>query len=173
MLELITIFLFSVSLRSANLSESNIPFDYEFAFGLKGDYNRASLLYERENGRLYNAFDVRLKYGYVDFSAYQKTAKKINSQRLSVLYPVGKLSGGATYSFKAWGDPQLLATISYKGKHVTAFYSKGRDREEAAAEFGKTFKTTEKISLKPLLVFKNYNGKTFWQSKIQIEFKLN
>ena len=166
------ILLLSLSFRSANID--NVPFDYEMIGGLKGKNNKVSLMFERENGRRYYGRDVFFSKDYVEFAEYVKTAKDINNQRLSFLFPKYEwLSLGYTISGRDWTTFRNLLTVKIKRKYILLMYSRNDNHRDIEGKISYEKRISKHVILKPLIVYRQYDKKMFWQSKIQLEINFN
>ncbi len=167
-MEYLLILLFSFSIRTANIE--NQHFDYEYIGGIKDKNNRISFLYERENGRKYYGRDILFRYKYFEFNDYVKTAKKINSQKISFLYPKWKYTKiGFSYSLKEWKDSNVLLTALYRRKFCEIRYSRGFGREHIDIDLKKDINITPRLNLVPLISIRKYDDNLFYQFKIIIE----
>ena len=166
------ILLLSLSFRTANLPDC--PFDYQVVTGLKGKTNLITFEAERENGRYYWGQETIYKRGKIEFSSFVKTAKDINSQKISYLYPVkkisDKLSFGYEYAFQGFSNPKCLLTVSYIGRVFRFRYSKGFGRSDLVMKLEKKFSVTDKFGLVPFVDIRRYDKKSFWQFKVSFEY---
>lgn len=172
MIELIkiTALMLSLSFRSANMPD--MPYDFEVAGGIENKHGQSSYFYERENGKNYYGVDSESDYKYIGFTNYKRTAKNIDNQNLYLLYPTGNFRFGLSCGTMAWKNPQPLLTILWKSEHFKANYSKGKIRESIEIDIRHKVAISDQISIIPLFIFKQFNDKKFWQTKIAIEFKL-
>jgi len=173
MFNFLLLLLFSFSLRSPNLENINV-FDYEVMSGISGKNNKVVVAYERENGLQYTNSDVALRYKYFDFTSYKKSAKNINSQEFSFLYPSWKnIRLGASYSLDGWRDPSLLLTVAMKGELFSIRHSKGVSRVSTILDLKKSFKFRDRLNLVPTISVRRYNDELFYQAKVGFEYVLN
>ncbi len=171
MINSLLILLLSFSFRTANLSEK--PFDYEIQGGLAGKTNKISYMFERENGTDYYGNDIKLSIKYFEFTNYIKTAKQINNQGFSFLYPKQKnLLIGCTYNLKKWEDPAVLFTIAYQKKFFNVRYFRGYNRENIDLDLKGKIDLNNRVKLIPLFMIKKYDDDIFWQFKVGLEIKL-
>ncbi len=167
----ILILILSLSFRTANLPEQ--PFDYEIEGGLRGTHNRATMMIERENGSRYTGRNILLGNDRFEFSDFVKTAKRMNYQRFSAMYPLNKFSIGLVLGLEKWGNPDGLASIKYKNKYVKFLYAKGLEQEIAELDIMYEYKLSKRISLIPLARLRHSGINTFWQCKGQINININ
>ncbi len=162
--------LFSLSIRSPNLENVSV-FDYEVMLGLRGNDNKIAYVYERENGRQYFNSDIALKYKYFEFTNYIKSAKKIDSQKFSFLYPSWEgIKVGLSYSLEDWGDPNILFTVVAKSEIFSIRYSEGVSRVSIDVSLKKSFQIKNRVNLVPTISLRKYNSILFYQAKVGFEY---
>lgn len=162
---LIALFI-SLSFRSAN--QPNVKHDYEVGLGWKGQYHNFEIERERENGIKYKAHQLTLlpsKYLTGDWLV--KEARDIDSESLSLNYPIGVLKISLVESWQEWKDPRTLVGLSFKTDGLDIDYQTNfSDRKIFRFRLGHKFKTRRKYYLEPLIIYNNISGKKFWQMKV-------
>ena len=162
--------LFSLSLRSPNLENIHV-YDYEIMSGLKGKNNKVVVAFERENGLSYTNSDVALRYKYFDFTSYKKSAKNVDRQKFSFLYPGWKgVRVGLTYGLKKWKDPTMLITVEAKGELFSIRHSKGITRVSTVFDLKKPIKFGSRVNLVPTVSVRRYDDELFYQAKVGFEY---
>ena len=171
MTELLAIFL-SFSFRSANLPEK--PNDYEVGGGFKVYNFMAEGYKERENGIKYDIFKTEHKSDYTEVSYYLKEAQGIDSQSVSVFYPVRPaVSIGMTENWQAWKDGATLAYLKFQTSSVMVRFQKGDGREIFTARVGKQFPLPRSMFyLEPMAVYERVDSKRFWQGKLVVGIRI-
>ncbi len=103
-----------------------------------------------------------------------KTAKDINNQRLSFLFPKYEwLSLGYTISGRDWTTFRNLLTVKIKRKYILLMYSRNDNHRDIEGKISYEKRISKHVILKPLIVYRQYDKKMFWQSKIQLEINFN
>lgn len=166
----ITALLFSLSLRTANVEK--MPYDYELMFGVNSKHSESSYFHERENGKYYHGYDIKYNLKYIRFTNYTRTAKNIDNQKLSLLYPYSKFKFGISYGTRKWENPQPFITVIWDSKYIDIDYSKGKNSENIEVDIKYDIKINKYLSLVPLIVIKKFNTETFYQTKIGIKYKI-
>lgn len=157
----------SVSLRTANLDDH--PFDFELSGGMENKYSKSSYLYERENDKYYYGGSIDYDFRYIKFKHYKKTAKNIDRQKLSVLYPVKDFSFGFSYGTNRWKYGKYMITAQYVNDYIDIDYSVGKKTQslEIVCKYKK--KIRERLAIIPMIVLKKFDDTMFWQTKLVFE----
>jgi len=159
----------SLSIRSPYIEPA--PFDYEIKVG--GSNFNSSFMYgvERENGIIYKMSDMQYHYTNFRFKWERKEARQIDFTEALWSTQFEKAPGfsygGSLRNDMIINETKYLAYAKYNRGNITAeAYHNGMDYYAYSAKYqGRIYRR-----LRPLIIYKNVNGQTYYQAKVVYRF---
>jgi len=180
---------FSISIRTPN--ENIDKLDNEYIIWCKWNKNRASFMWETENGKNYYGRDIliqkEMKYKKIFYSSigmkdYVKSAKEINLQEIFTIKGIKgknwKMGVGITETWENFNNSKLCGkgVVEYNGlvnlelNYVTNF----NDRKIFEIRIDKEIGIKSWLGFGSFIIFRQeYGKKRFFQFKSEVNFKLN
>jgi len=160
----------SYSVRTPH--EQDVKFDYEIRFGMEEKHTLLEYLWEREDGDYYKGSEMGWKYEGFNFTYFLREANEIEYTEAAwskQSFIPGLKLGGAIVNDMEEADTFYTGFAKLKYKNL-----KG-DLKHNGVDYYKykiQFKGYSHKGFYPLFIFKDINGKKWYQAKIVYRFKL-
>jgi len=163
------LFLFSISFRSAYVQPN--PTDYEITAGLENKKSHYIFLWERENGSYYKGLDLFYNSKYLSTQYFRKDAYNVKTFEVNLKYPYKKkfeIGYSRLRDYKIDKYKNLLY-LNLKTKYLKIKYQNNfTDYYKLEVKF----KSYKYGSIEPLIIYRDYNKKKFWQLKFILRVKI-